>query len=94
MKKPRLSSKVLRGLGTMAGVAEAGTGADFLGLSPAENNRSNPDWDDVLRACEWIRSMQRWDDSRRCSECDMYFIKCPVCLRVVGLPDDTKGPSE
>jgi hypothetical protein len=71
MKKPRLRKRVLRGLGMMAGVAEAGAPSDFLGTSPNFDH----DWKrmsksaseaafDVVDACNWIREMQRWHEAK------------------------------
>jgi hypothetical protein len=62
MRKPRLTSRVMRGLSTMAGVAEAGAASDFLGTPPVQDfdGTPNPRWDYAMRACEWISSMAVW----------------------------------
>jgi hypothetical protein len=57
--KPRLTDKVLSGLGAIAGVIEAGSSADVLGYDEeqldAEGKRT---WDEIQTACQWIRGMQ------------------------------------
>jgi hypothetical protein len=60
MAKPRLTSTVLKGLGQIAGVIQAGTSADFMGYDEEQMDTDmKRDWQQVVRACEWIRAMQR-----------------------------------
>lgn len=59
-RHPPLTKKVLAGLAVLAGVVEAGTSADILGY---EEDKLAPeelaDWENILKACEWIRNMQK-----------------------------------
>jgi hypothetical protein len=59
MARPRLTATVLKGLGQIAGSIQAGTSADFMGYDEEQMDSSmKKDWQQVIRACEWIRSMQ------------------------------------
>ena len=64
--KPRLTGRVMEGLTTLAGFVGAGASDDILGFdydtADAEQRRS---WDDIVRACEWIRDMQQYRATRR-----------------------------
>ena len=60
-RKPILSKRVLSGLKVIAGNIEAGDVADFMGNDLSSMDaESRAAWADVLRACEWIRKMQRY----------------------------------
>jgi hypothetical protein len=59
--KPKLTRAVLEGLSVLAGIVEAGSSDDVLGISEegmdAEMRKT---WHEVLRACEWVRRMQSY----------------------------------
>ena len=54
----RMSKSVMSGLITIAGVIEAGTCSDFLGLEPHQNKETAALWEDIGKAVEWIRERQ------------------------------------
>ena len=64
--KPRLTEKALRGLGTLAGLVDAGGSEEITGYDEATLRKfareGSPEnllsWDAVVAACHWIRGMQ------------------------------------
>lgn len=59
MAKPRLTSSVKRGLRSLAALAEAGACEDVFGLTleQMETDGRLQEWEEVMDACEWIRSL-------------------------------------
>lgn len=65
MTKPRLTAKVIRGLGSLVVLCEAGApedtmGADYDMMTPDEKGQ----WADIERACEWYWQMRHYRASR------------------------------
>jgi hypothetical protein len=59
MRKPSLTKRILHGLSMMAGVIEAGTCGDALGIAEEDLDKQGKiDWNDITRACAWVRKMQ------------------------------------
>lgn len=58
MRMPRITPKILDGLATLAGVAEAGGPADILGYDEDSSFFDKEAWDNICVACSWIRKVQ------------------------------------
>lgn len=63
--KPRMTKRVMAGLAQLAGFVEAGSSEEVVGYSEDQLARMPEErrgWENVVRACEWIRAMQQhWE---------------------------------
>lgn len=58
--KPRLTQKALSGLGSLAGLVDAGGPAGIMGYDEEQfTDTERRGWDEIQAACRWIRAMQR-----------------------------------
>ena len=55
--KPRLTEKVMNGLGRLAGYADSGDPADILGVNPEPGSKAEQDWAEIEAAIAWVRAM-------------------------------------
>lgn len=66
MRRPPLTKNVLEGLENIATFVEAGSSVDILGYEyDLLDKDQKRDWDNMLKACDWIRGISLHKDQKK-----------------------------